>query len=169
MVARDASGVVMLTGVLGQTEAGTPQPSVPGAVVPGAPGGGEGTVAPTQPLPGPQQQPQPGFPGGFLWILILGMVLMLVMTSRTGRKQKKEREAMLASLKRNDRVQTVGGIVGSIVELTDSEMVLRVDEASNTRIRFARSATQQIVREGKDGGRAGDLEAKPKSEAAATK
>jgi preprotein translocase subunit YajC len=71
------------------------------------------------------------------------------MTTMAGRKEKKKRAQMLSGVKRGDRVQTIGGEIGSIVELSDTEMVLRVDEASNTRIRFARSALQQVLREGK--------------------
>jgi hypothetical protein len=48
-------------------------------------------------------------------------------------------------------------------------MVLRVDEASNTRIRFARSAVQQILRDAKESGRTADVEVKPKLEAAASR
>jgi preprotein translocase subunit YajC len=82
-------------------------------------------------------------------VLILGMVVFLLMTTMAGRKEKKKRAQMLSGVKRGDRVQTIGGEIGSIVELSDTEMVLRVDEASNTRIRFARSALQQVLREGK--------------------
>ena len=50
----------------------------------------------------------------------------------------------------------------SVADLNDTEMTLRVDEASNTRIRFARSAVQQVVREG-EAGRT-EVEVKPKSQ-----
>jgi len=91
------------------------------------------------------------------------------MTSMSGRKQKKQREQMLGSLKRNDKVLTSSGIIGTVADLTDHEMVLRVDEASNTRIRFARSAVQQILRDAKESGRTADVEVKPKLEAAASR
>jgi preprotein translocase subunit YajC len=47
-----------------------------------------------------------------------------------GRKEKKKRAALMASLKKHDKVQTVGGIIGTVVELTAEEVVLRVDETS---------------------------------------
>jgi preprotein translocase subunit YajC len=58
----------------------------------------------------------------------------------------------------------VGGIIGTVVDLTSTEMVLRVDESSNTRIRFARSAVQQVLREGKAA--SADVELKPGAEPA---
>ena len=146
---------------LGQTGS---QPAVPGAA-------GAGNTVATQgspPASGPATTTGPATSnplGGMLWILIVAMLLMVVMTSMGGRKQKKQREIMLAALKKNDRVLTTAGIMGTVVELYDHEVVLRVDEASNTRIRFARSAVQQILRESKDGARP-DLELKPKPEIA---
>jgi preprotein translocase subunit YajC len=109
----------------------------------------------------------PGFPNMF-WILILGMLAVIVMSSLSGRKQEKQRRALLSAVKRGDKVQTSGGVLGTVVELTDHEMVLRVDEASNTRIRFTRAALQQVLRESKEGPK-GDVEAKPRSEAASLK
>lgn len=123
----------------------------------GAPGGGP-----------PTQAPSTGMGGSMIWILLLFMVLMIAMTSMSGRKEKKRREAMLAAVKRSDRVQTLGGIIGTVVDITPQEVVLRVDEVSNTRIRFARSAVQQVLSEGKDKGRdnGAAIEAKNKGEPA---
>jgi preprotein translocase subunit YajC len=96
-------------------------------------------------------------------ILLVIMVVMIVFTSFAGRKQKKQREMLLSGVKRGDRVVTTAGVIGTVAELYDTEMVLRVDEASNTRIRFQRSALSNILREGKDGA-AGAVEGKPKGE-----
>jgi preprotein translocase subunit YajC len=101
---------------------------------------------------------------GLLLPLAVVMVLMLVMTSMTGRKERKKRDAMLGAIKRGDRVQTTGGVIGTITDLSEQEMTLRVDETSNTRIRFARSAVQAVLKEGKDGGKV-EVEAKPKASA----
>ena len=85
--------------------------------------------------------------GGFFWILILALVVMMVMTTLGQRRERKKRQAMIEALKKGDRVQTVGGILGSVVEVRDSEVVVKVDENSNTRLRFARSAVQSVVEE----------------------
>lgn len=88
-------------------------------------------------------------PGGgssiIFWMLPL-MILMFVMMAMSGRKQRKQHQKMLASLAKNDKVQTTGGIIGTIVEIKDREVVLRVDEQSSTRIRFARSAIAHVLR-----------------------
>jgi preprotein translocase subunit YajC len=129
-------------------------PAVPGMpTAPAAPGNGTTLQqAPNAAPPGTQAQPGGGF-GPIIWLILLMFIGLMLINSMSGRRQRKEREKMITAIKRNDRVQTVGGVIGTVVELTDSEMVLRVDETSNTRIRFARSAVQQVLREAKETGK----------------
>ncbi|MFK7959298.1 MAG: preprotein translocase subunit YajC [Phycisphaerales bacterium] len=86
------------------------------------------------------------FGGGMFPFILFGFLGLLLVTTILGpRKEKKRREAMMTALKRHDRVQTIGGVVGSIVDLKPDSIVLKVDESSNTRITFARSAVQQVL------------------------
>ena len=52
---------------------------------------------------------------------------------------------MLAGLKRNDRVQTIGGVLGTVVEAREHEVILKVDESSNTKMRFNRAAIKEVL------------------------
>ena len=93
-----------------------------------------------------QQAQSQGLGGSWLPLLFLLMlVVMFVVMSGGQRKEKKKREAMLKALKKGDRIQTIGGILGSIVEVRDTEVVVKVDENANTRLRFARSAIQAVL------------------------
>jgi len=112
----------------------------PGTVA--APGGttGAGTGA----APG-TAAPRPGGDSTFLF-MVLGLVaVMFIMTIFTGRRQKKQRETMLAALRKHDRVMTSGGIIGFVVEIKPRTVVLKVDEGSNTRITFSRESIQQVL------------------------
>ena len=73
------------------------------------------------------------------------VVLMLIFSMTSTRREKKRREALLSAIKKHDRVQTIGGVIGSVVEVKPDYVVLKVDESSNTRITFARSAIQQVL------------------------
>lgn len=87
--------------------------------------------------------------GGFepFFVILMGMLVVMIMFSVLGgRKEKKRRAEMLSSVKRHDRVQTVGGVIGTVSEVRDDEIVVKVDESTNTKIRFARSAVQQILK-----------------------
>lgn len=91
-------------------------------------------------------QRPPGLFDGPMMLLLLGfMVLMIVFSITSGRKEKKRKEAMLTSLTKGKKVQTAGGILGTITDVRDHEVVVKVDENSNTRIRFAKSAVAAVI------------------------
>ncbi|MBG79843.1 MAG: preprotein translocase subunit YajC [Phycisphaerae bacterium] len=116
----------------------------------GAGGGAESVTG--QPLPtgeaGAQGQP-PGLFGGemMLWIFVI-LFLFIGMSFLSQRKEKKRRKDMLSSLGKNSSVQTIGGIMGSVVEVKGDFVVLNVDKSSNTRMTFSRAAIQQVLEPG---------------------
>ncbi len=112
----------------------------------GQPVEGQGGGQPVGPGGGPQQQAPPGLGGGFIWILLAFLIFMILTSVLGGRKERKKREQMLGSLRKHDRVQTTGGIIGTIAEVRDDEVLLKVDEHTNTRIRVAKAAVQQVLR-----------------------
>ena len=79
--------------------------------------------------------------------LVLVMVVFWFVMSRGRNKEKQRFQQMLDSLKKNDRVQTIGGMLGTVVDVRDDEVVLKVDEANNVKIRFNRSAIKDVLRE----------------------
>ena len=107
----------------------------------------EGSLAPSNGAGGGAGQSGSSSPlsGSFMFIVIGMVVVMLIITSMGPRRERKRREAMLSAISKHDRVQTVGGVIGSIVELKPDFVVLKVDESSNTRITFARSSIQQVL------------------------
>lgn len=96
------------------------------------------TTVPSDPN-GPVQKPKskPLIP---LWMLLPLMLVMVFMLFRGPRKQKQQRKQLVQSLKKNDRVQTIGGIIGTIVDIKGDEITLKVDESSNTKIKIVSSA-----------------------------
>jgi preprotein translocase subunit YajC len=62
---------------------------------------------------------------------------------RPQQRQKREREATLAAVKKGDRIVTTGGLHGTVVGLTDQTMTVRV--ADQVRLDFDRSALGRIV------------------------
>lgn len=135
---------------------GSPAPAVPGAperldIDPGAAPvetttttvDGTNTGTPVGPT---RKQEDPGFFGGsFMWIMLLFLLAIYIMVMMGGRKEKKKAAAVQDRIKKNVRVQTVGGILGTVIDVRDNELVLKVDENSNTRIRLARTAVQTVL------------------------
>ncbi len=79
--------------------------------------------------------------------LLLVIVVFWFIMARGRRKEQQKYEQMLNSLSRNDRVQTIGGIIGTVVDVRDDEVVLKVDETTNTKMRFNRSAIKGVIQE----------------------
>ena len=52
---------------------------------------------------------------------------------------------MVQSLKKNDRVRTIGGILGTVVNIKDDEITLKIDESNNIKIKVASSAIGKIL------------------------
>jgi preprotein translocase subunit YajC len=127
---------------------------------PPAPGGGatapvEGQPGGTPPKGGPGGSPRAGGMDFLFPMLLLFLVMMILFTVLGQRREKKKRQTLLGSIKKHDRVQTVGGVIGSIVEIKPDTVVLKVDESSNIRMTFARSAIQHVLTNGPEDDGAG--------------
>ena len=51
---------------------------------------------------------------------------------------------MLAALSKGDKVTSIGGICGTVIEAREDEIVVKVDETNNVRMRFARWAIRGV-------------------------
>jgi preprotein translocase subunit YajC len=133
----------------GATIAPTTQTATPG----GATGGPiTQTSSPGTATPAPATQTPPaGGVGGLLSSPLVPMIAVMAIfmfySFNSKRKQEKARQETLNSMKRGDRVQTIGGILGTIVDVRDAEVVVKVDESNNTKIKFARSAVNKVMGE----------------------
>ena len=100
----------------------------------------------------PPAPESPGWGGLFsspIVPIILVFAVFWIFSLRSSQKKQKQKQTMLDNMKRGDRVQTIGGILGTVVEARDKEVVVKVDESSNTKIKFARGAIDRIVEEEK--------------------
>ena len=102
-----------------------------------------------QPTPDGQKAPPPRQDNPLsspytLLILGAGMVALWLWSSRNRRKTEATRQEMLASLKKGDKVTSIGGIIGTIIEAREDEVVLKVDENTNTRMHMARWAIRGV-------------------------
>jgi preprotein translocase subunit YajC len=103
------------------------------------------TAAPGSPTTNAVAPKEPPF---FLrpeFLPIIAVVLFFVFMSRSKKKQEKKAQDLRNNLKRGDRVQTIGGILGTVVEARDTEVLVKVDETSNTKIRFSRNAIHRVI------------------------
>ena len=105
------------------------------------------TIQQGTPATGPAGQRPPD------WLLTLGNVVPLILLGVLfyflivggGRRREKQRQQQLSTLSRGDRVTTIGGIIGNVVDASGDEIVLKIDENNNTKIRILRSAVANVV------------------------
>ena len=76
-----------------------------------------------------QAQPQGAAGSGMtFWLMIILMfVIMWLFMIRPQRKQQKELEKFRSELKRGDKVVTAGGIYGTVDEIKDKSVLIKVD------------------------------------------
>src|SRR5690606_16872625 len=91
-----------------------------------------------------------------IWMLVLLMVFMVASTWMSSRKQKRQAAEMMASLKRGDRVLTAGGMIGTVHEVREDSIVLRVDDVSGAKAHFTRGAIQQVIKSGRSDAKSDD-------------
>ena len=76
-------------------------------------------------------------------IMMVGVfALMWFLMIRPQRKEEKKRKEMLAALKKGDAVVTNGGILGSIANIKEDTVVLKVGDG--TRLEVLRSAVTAV-------------------------
>ncbi|MEE8155800.1 MAG: preprotein translocase subunit YajC, partial [Phycisphaerales bacterium] len=115
--------------------------------LPGETTTGDGTIS----VPGGSGGDTGGRGGGglfnssFMVVLVMMFLAMIIFSFMGQRRDRKKREAMISAVQKHDKVQTVGGLIGSVVEVKTDTIVLKVDESANTRITFARSSIQQVL------------------------
>jgi preprotein translocase subunit YajC len=81
-----------------------------------------------------------------LWLPI--GVLFYFFFIRPGQRDRKKREGAILALKPNDRVVTIGGIHGVVSNVNregDAIVTIKVDEATNTRLRVSLGAIARVL------------------------
>ena len=102
-----------------------------------------------EPAPKPDGEQQPG--ANYNWlimmVLVFGVFYLLVWRpqSKKRKDEEKKRQDMLTSLQKSAHVVTIGGIHGIVASVGEDEVVLKIDEKSDVRIRVSRSSIHQVI------------------------
>ncbi len=77
------------------------------------------------------------------WPILLMVVIFYFLLWRPQKKQQKERASLLGSLKKGQKIVTIGGIYGEIVERDDEKVKVQVSE--KVELTFARTAVANVL------------------------
>ncbi len=78
--------------------------------------------------------------------LILIFAVFYFLLIRPQQKKMKEHRALLGQLKRNDKVVTAGGIVGTIAKVRDDSDEIEVEIAPGVRVTVVRGTIASVVK-----------------------
>ncbi|HQO01252.1 MAG TPA: preprotein translocase subunit YajC [Spirochaetota bacterium] len=100
-----------------------------------------------QAAPAAQSAAQPG--GGSMWTSFIPIIAMIVifyfLLIRPSQKKEKDRKKMLEAVQKGDKVITVGGIYGTVVNVKPEENIIVLKIGDGTKVDFAKSAIQSKV------------------------
>ncbi len=84
--------------------------------------------------------------GSSIWVTIAPFILMFAifyfLLIRPQQKKQRQRGSMLNALKKGDKVVTVGGMHGTIAEISDDTVVIKVNDV--TKLTFDRSSVNNV-------------------------
>ena len=111
--------------------------------------------------------PAAGDMGSTVFMLVMMLAIMYFVMIRPENKRKKEAEEMRAAVKKGDKVVTIGGITGVVVDVKDNRFVLETG-ADQVRIEFEKWAlsSNETAAEAKKANAQKAVEAKAKAKAA---
>lgn len=79
-----------------------------------------------------------------MFALIIFIFYFLIL--RPQQKRQKERQKLLDSVKKGDKIVTAGGLHGTVAGIDEKTVLIQV--ADNVKMKFDRSAVASIIREG---------------------
>lgn len=87
--------------------------------------------------------------GGDMLFSMLPLVLIFVvfyfLLIRPQQQKMKNHRAMVAAVKRGDKVLTAGGIYGSVIKIDETDDVAVVEIAKDVRVRVARPTISDVI------------------------
>ena len=78
-------------------------------------------------------------------IFVVFYLLLIRPQKKKQKDEQKKREEMLKSMRKNDRVVTLGGIHGIVATVGETEVTIKVDEKSDVRLRVSRDAISRVL------------------------
>ena len=80
--------------------------------------------------------------------IIVGMIALLVWNSISGKKKRKQAQDMVDSLKKGDRVKTIGGVCGFVYEINNDENTFVLETGTDDKksyVKFDKGAIYQTA------------------------
>ena len=81
--------------------------------------------------------------------LVVIFVVMYFLMFRGPKKKQQQHKEMVSALAKNARIRTIGGIFGTVLDVRDDEIIIKIDESTNTKMRISPSAVATVLKDAK--------------------
>ena len=88
--------------------------------------------------------------GPSILVILMPLVLIFFLYQMlVARPQKRDRQKVLSSIKKNERVLTIGGIFGVVTNVNEdkNEVIIRVDEATGAKLCMTLNSIARVIGE----------------------
>jgi preprotein translocase subunit YajC len=84
--------------------------------------------------------------GGVMFPVMIGVTVLMfyLLLMRPEQQKRKALEQLIANVKKNDHVETIGGICGTVVNTSPKYVTIRVDDSTGTKLKVRRTAISAV-------------------------
>jgi preprotein translocase subunit YajC len=80
----------------------------------------------------------------FLPLMIIMFAVMYFLIIRPQKQKEKKRQEMISNVRKQDRIVTAGGVHGVVVSVKENDVIVRVDDAKDVKIKVDKSAITSV-------------------------
>ncbi len=80
----------------------------------------------------------------FLPLMIIMFAVMYFLIIRPQKQKEKKRQEMISNVRKQDRIVTAGGVHGVVVTVKENNVIVRVDDAKDVKIKVDKSALTSV-------------------------
>lgn len=80
-------------------------------------------------------------------IIMLGVmfIIMYFLLIKGPKKKQQKHTNMVKAIQKNARIQTIGGIIGTVINVKENEIVIKIDESNNTKMTISKGAISKVL------------------------
>ncbi len=80
----------------------------------------------------------------FLPLMVIMFAVMYFLIIRPQKQKEKKRQQMITNVRKQDRIVTAGGVHGVVVSVKENEVIVRVDDSKDVKIKVDKSALTTV-------------------------
>ncbi|MBC8550075.1 MAG: preprotein translocase subunit YajC [Candidatus Brocadiales bacterium] len=80
----------------------------------------------------------------FLPLMVIMFAVMYFLIIRPQKQKEKKRQEMITNVRKQDRIISAGGVHGVVVSVKESEVIVRVDDSKDVKIKIDKSALTSV-------------------------